>query len=120
MLRLVFAVSLVALALTALPRSADADASNLIEWAPSVSLKVGQQKVIHGIRGETCGTLPGKNRLKTRFLKTGQIVYGKPGVRNSRSCGGMTPAVEVIFIATTPGKETITVSGDKIRVTVTE
>lgn len=106
----------------ALPMSSgttSADASNLIEWSPKVSVRVGQQVVIHGIRGERCGTLPGKNRLKARFLKTGQMTYGKPGVRQSRSCGGLTPAVEVIFTATTPGRETITVSGDRITVTVT-
>ena len=96
-----------------------ADASNVIEWSPRVTVKVGEQVVLHGIRGERCGTLPGKNRLKTRFLKTGKIAYGKPGVRESRSCGGLTPALEVIFTATAPGREVITVSGDQITVTVT-
>lgn len=119
-MRFITALGVIGLALSLSPATARADASNLIEWSSSVTLKVGQQKVIHGIRGEDCGTLPGKNRLKKRFLKTGQLVYGKPGVRQSRSCGGLTPAVEAIFIATTPGKETVEVSGDRIKITVTE
>ena len=88
-----------------------------IEWQKSVTLRVGQAAIVHSARGE-CGKPPAKAMLKPKQYKTGHTSFGKLGVRESRRCGGLTPAVEVIFNATTPGKETIEVDGDKIKVTV--
>ncbi len=79
--------------------------------------------VIHGRRGE-CGKLPTKAELaKSKSdieakLTTGSIRFGKQGVRKSGSCGGWTPAYETIFVAEKPGKETVRVHGDPVKITV--
>lgn len=94
-----------------------AQSNNVIQWVPSLTLKVGQSAVVHGVRGK-CGTMPGSKKLKTRYFRTGKLTYGKPGVRQSVTCGGLTPAVEAIFVATKPGTERFEISNDIIRVTV--
>ncbi|MCV6584600.1 MAG: hypothetical protein OIF47_03625 [Marinibacterium sp.] len=88
-----------------------------------MTLNVGQAVVVHGRRGE-CGKLPTKADLaKSKSdieakLTTGRITFGKPGVRRSGACGGWTPAYETIFIAERPGKETVKIHGDTVRITV--
>jgi len=104
-------------ALATLPGPATAEGS--IPFVDKLTLRVGESAVIHGIRGD-CGKLPAKSQLKPRKLKIGTLTIGREGTRSSRRCGGLTPAVEVIFTATAPGKETFTVEGDRMRVTVTE
>lgn len=100
-----------------------ADSSNQIKYQKRVTLKVGQAMVIHGRRGE-CGKLPTQAELaKSKAdieakLTTGRITFGKQGVRKSGSCGGWTPAYETIFVAETPGKETVKVHGDPVKITV--
>jgi hypothetical protein len=59
-----------------------------------------------------------KSGIELPALKTGTLSLGKAGVRNSQSCGGPTPAIEVIFTATTKGRESFEVEGDKITVRV--
>lgn len=88
-----------------------------IEWQKSVTLRVGQAAIVHSIRG-ACGKPPGKELLKPKTFKTGHTSFGRLGVRTSRSCGGLTPAVEVIFTATAPGKETIVIADDPVKITV--
>lgn len=90
---------------------------NVIKYTERVTLAVGQSAVIHGIRGE-CGQNPVKSEISLPALKTGALSLGKPGVRNSGSCGGPTPAIEVIFTATAKGRESFVVEGDKISVRV--
>ena len=100
-----------------------ADSNNKIKFKSKVTLKVGQAAVIHGRRGE-CGKLPTQADLtKSKAdieanLTTGTITFGKEGVRQSGSCGGWTPAYETIFVAQTPGRETVKVHGDSIRIVV--
>lgn len=96
-----------------------AEEGGKIPFVEKLTIKVGQSAVIHGIRGD-CGQLPPASKLKPKKLKTGTLTYGKTGIRNSRSCGGPTPAVEVIFTATKPGKERFKVEGDSMQVIVTE
>lgn len=95
------------------------DADNPIKGQSEVSMKVGQSKVIWGWRGE-CGKRPtGVDRKRTRQTKLGVLSNGKWGVVRSRNCGGMTPAVEIIFTAQKKGRETITTQFDqKIKVVV--
>ncbi|MDP2740777.1 MAG: hypothetical protein Q8O82_19220 [Pseudorhodobacter sp.] len=93
--------------------------NNVIEWVPSLTLKVGQSAVVHGVRGK-CGAMPSSKKLKTRYFRTGKLTYGKPGMRQSATCGGLTPAVEAVFVATKPGAERFEISNDIIRVTVTQ
>jgi hypothetical protein len=95
-----------------------ANSNNLIPFHKKIELKVGQSMVVNGYRG-ACGKRP-KNvdKKRTRSTKTGILSIGKWGVRNSGKCGGLTPAIEVIFKATKRGRETIEVDGSKIRVTV--
>ena len=96
-----------------------ADADNPIKGQSEVTLKVGQSKVIWGWRGE-CGTRPkGVDPKRTRATKLGVLSNGKWGVFKSRSCGGWTPAVEIIYTAKKKGREVITTQFDqKIKVTV--
>ncbi|ASM74498.1 MULTISPECIES: hypothetical protein [Roseobacteraceae] len=111
------------LSVVAMPSVSVADNSNRIPFKKSVSLKVGQAMVIHGRRGD-CGSLPSKSDLAKsksdldRNLTTGHIVFGKPGVRKSGSCNGWTPAYETIFVADQPGRETVKIHGDAVRITV--
>jgi hypothetical protein len=95
------------------------DADNPIRGATEVSMKVGQSKVIWGWRGE-CGARPkGVDRKRMRSTKLGVLSNGNWGVFRSRSCGGWTPAVEIIFTAKKRGDEIITTQFDqKIKVSV--
>ncbi|OWU84272.1 hypothetical protein ATO6_14690 [Oceanicola sp. 22II-s10i] len=111
------------LMVTGSPTFSMADSSNRIKFQRTVSLKVGQAMVIHGRRGD-CGSFPSKADLAksksdlNRVLSTGHIVFGKPGVRKSGSCSGWTPAYETIFVADRPGRETVKIHGDAVRITV--
>lgn len=102
---------------------AQADSSNKVKFRKSVTLKVGQAAIVHGKRAK-CGQLPSKGELAESkrnldaTLKTGYITFGKPGVRKSGSCGGWTPVYETIFVADKPGKETVKIHGDAVRITV--
>ena len=103
--------------------AAQADSSNKVKFRSSISLKVGQAAIVHGARGK-CGQLPSKNDLSDTkqnldsALKTGHIAFGKPGIRKSGSCNGWTPVYETIFVADRPGKETVKIHGDTVRITV--
>lgn len=102
---------------------ASADNTNRVKHRTSIKLEVGQSIIIHGFRGE-CGALPTKAIQKEvqayldKELTTGRAVFGKPGVRKSGSCNGLTPVLEVIFIAEKPGRETAVIFGDKLRIRV--
>ena len=105
--------------------AAIADSSNKIVYKSKVNLQVGQAMVIHGRRGE-CGKLPTKADLEksksdiNAKLTTGSVRFGKQGVRKSGSCNGWTPAYETIFVAESPGRETVKSHGDAIRITVND
>lgn len=113
----------IALVSAGAPSMSVADSSNRIKYQKSVSLKVGQAMVVHGRRGD-CGVLPSQADLAKskadldRALTTGHVVFGKPGVRRSGSCNGWTPAYETIFVADRPGRETVRIHGDSVRITV--
>lgn len=95
-----------------------ADPNNKIPTHRSVELKIGQSVVVNGYRGE-CGIRPTNvDPNRTRSTKLGILSNGKWGVAKSRTCGGWTPAVEVIFTAKKKGRETIEVAGTKIKVAV--
>lgn len=102
---------------------AQADTSNKIKFRSSITLKVGQAAIVHGHRGK-CGQLPTKSNLANSKgnldskLKTGHIVFGKQGVRKSGSCNGWTPVYETIFVADRPGKESVKIHGDTVRINV--
>ncbi|MGP1356557.1 hypothetical protein [Roseicyclus sp.] len=106
-----------ALALALSPMAALSQGANEIPYRESVTLSVGESAVIYGYRGE-CGQLPGAGEVRVPALSTGTLSIGRPGQRQSRRCGGTTPAVEIIFTATTPGRETFELQGDRIRVRV--
>jgi hypothetical protein len=94
------------------------NSNNIIPFNKKIELQVGQSMIVNGYRGE-CGKRPDNvNRKKTRATKHGVLSIGKWGVTKSRHCGGLTPAVEIIFKATKPGRETIEVSGSKVKVVV--
>lgn len=82
-----------------------------------VTLDVGESVVIYGYRGD-CGALPTAGQVELPVLKTGTLSTGRNGKRNSKRCNGMTPAVEIIFTATTPGREVFELQGDDISVRV--
>ena len=97
--------------------TAVAFAQNRIEVKSRVTLKVGEKAVIHAFRGE-CGKLPTEIENWGETTDLGITYLGKEGVRGSRSCGGDTPAYEVIFEAEEKGRETIRLFGDRIRIRV--
>jgi hypothetical protein len=109
------ATAALAVGLSTVPLSALTEAT--IKYRKSVSLHVGQSVVVHGIRGE-CGQEPVLSEIKLPGLATGELRLGKMGVRQSGRCDGLTPAVEMIFTATSAGRETFEVEGDKISVRV--
>jgi hypothetical protein len=92
-------------------------AETTIKYRKSVSVQVGQSVVVHGIRGE-CGEEPNLSQVTLPKLETGELSLGKMGVRSSNRCGGMTPAVEVIFTATKAGREKFEIEGDDVSVRV--
>lgn len=87
-----------------------------IAYKERVSVSVGQSVVVYGYRGD-CGQPPASGAIDLPALKTGTLSVGKAGTKNSGTCGP-TPAVEIIFTATTPGRESFEVQGDKITVRV--
>jgi hypothetical protein len=107
----------VAVSLALLPLAASAETT--IKYRKSVSVQVGQSIVVHGIRGE-CGAEPNLSSVTLPKLETGELSLGKMGERTSNRCGGMTPAVEVIFTATKAGREKFEIEGDPISVRVKE
>jgi hypothetical protein len=109
------ATAALAISIAAVPFTALAEGT--IKYRKSVSLQVGQSVVVHGIRGE-CGQEPVLSQVKLPRLSTGELSLGKMGVRQSGSCDGLTPAVEVIFTATSAGREKFEVEGDPITVRV--
>ena len=111
-------ISSLALCLALLmPAAVAAQSGNTIEFKERVTLAVGQSTVIHGARGD-CGRAPAKSDIALPALKTGTLSLGQAGVRDSRSCGGPTPAIEVIFTATAKGRESFELFGDKVSVRV--
>lgn len=102
-----------AFALTALP----AIAQSTIDYVERVNLKVGQSAIIYGYRGD-CGKKPTASQVALPATNTGTLSLGKIGVTNSNRCGGRTPAFEIIFTATKPGRESFELNGDKISVRV--
>ncbi|MFZ0098519.1 MAG: hypothetical protein WAK98_08550 [Gemmobacter sp.] len=106
-----------ALAVVFFATASFADTANDIPHQKSLTLRVGQSAVIYGYRGD-CGALPGPGDVTVPALKTGKLSIGKPGQRNSRKCGGVTPAVEIIFTATAPGSDSFKLQGDPIRIKV--
>ena len=110
---------LVLISLLAASPAFAADADNPIKGLSEVTMKVGQSKVIWGWRGE-CGKRPnGVDPKRTRATQLGVLGNGKWGVFKSRSCGGWTPAVEIVFTAKKKGRETITTQFDqKIEIVV--
>jgi hypothetical protein len=108
-------VGLTTLLLCCLPLSAQAE--NNIPQKERLTLEVGQSAVIYGHRGD-CGQLPTADQIELPTLKTGTLSVGQEGQRESRRCGGITPAVEIIFTATTPGRERFEIDGDDFSVRV--
>jgi len=98
--------------------AAVADSSNQIPHNDKLRLKVGQSVIVTGWRGD-CGQRPGNvNSARTRDTELGTLSIGRWGVMKSRTCGGNTPAVEIIFTAKKKGRETINVNSNVIQVTV--
>lgn len=108
---------LACLALLALAGPLAAQQGTEIKYRERVTLGTGQSVVVYGIRGD-CGKLPTAAQIKLPKLKTGTLSVGKEGFRKSKRCNGNTPAVEVIFTATAPGRETFELQGDSVSVRV--
>ncbi|GAB4541126.1 MAG: hypothetical protein Tsb0019_40940 [Roseibium sp.] len=93
-----------------------------IEAREVVTAKVGQSVVVHGSRGRCGGPPPDWEEVFAGLpqLSTGVWSDGGVGTRNSRACGGETPARAVVFTATDPGEERLTLYDDPITIRVTE
>lgn len=101
--------------LCSLPLSVQAE--NNIPYEERITLQVGQSAIIYGHRGD-CGKLPTSDQIDLPALKTGTLSVGKEGQRRSKKCNGITPALEIIFTATTPGRERFEIDGDDFSVRV--
>lgn len=112
MLKRMLCVTLLALGLPAsagLAQSADIPNLNTIE------LSVGQSVVFYGYVGE-CGAPPTQVRLPQ--VRVGTLSVGRIGARQSRRCGGRTPAVEIVFTATRAGTENFRINEDRFTATI--
>ena len=107
------------LALVMAPVSAPAFAqsSKGIEYEERVSVKVGQSAVIYGFRGD-CGKQPNISEITLPTLQTGTLSFGKIGQTQSKRCGGLTPAVEIVFTGGAKGRESFALNGDPFTVRV--
>lgn len=92
------------------------------EYVRNVSVKVGESAIIHGARGNDCGPAPSWESAKLLLpeLVTGTLTDGGVGTRVSRQCGGRVPARAILFTATRPGTEQISLYGDDIVIRVSE
>lgn len=94
----------------------------IAEYVRNVSVKVGESAIIHGARGNECGDAPSWESAKLLLpeLVTGTLTDGGVGTRVSRQCGGRIPARAILFTATQPGIEQISLYGDDIVIRVSE
>lgn len=104
------------------PWGGPADNAPLIAYTPEVEMTVGESRVIHAERGD-CGKLPREwpdvaGSLPASF--TGVFSDGGLARRNSKFCGGETPARAIVFTAHSPGVEEFLIQGDFFKVTVAE
>jgi hypothetical protein len=92
------------------------------EYVRNVSARVGDSMIIHGARGNECGEAPSWDsaRILLPSLQTGTLTDGGVGTRQSRQCGGRVAARAILFTATAPGTEQISLYGDDIVIRVTE
>lgn len=91
------------------------------EYVRNVSARVGDSVIIHGARGNECGPAPSWEVARELLpqLQTGTLGDGGVGTRQSRQCGGRVPARAILFTATSPGTEQISLYGDDIVIRVT-
>ncbi len=92
------------------------------EYVRHVSVKVGESSIIHGARGNECDEAPTWESAKLLLpeLVTGTLTDGGVGTRQSRQCGGRVAARAILFTATRPGTEQISLYGDDIVIRVSE
>ncbi|MBN16403.1 MAG: hypothetical protein CMJ15_14510 [Pelagibacterium sp.] len=91
-----------------------------IEYHRLVTLGVGDSEIIHGRRG-ACGEMPPAWEVTRKDLPDidiGSWSDGGIGLRNSRSCGGPTPARALMFTATAPGRTDFDLYSDPITIRV--
>lgn len=99
-----------------------ADDAPLVVYKPEIFMSVGESKVIHAERG-SCGELPRDWKDVAAYLPPtalGSFSDGGLAQRNSVFCKGLTPARAIMFTATKPGVEEITLQGDFLKVTIAE
>lgn len=104
------------------PWAGPADHAPLIAYTPEVEMTVGESRVIHAERGD-CGKLPRDWPDVAGNLPAAQTgVFSDGGLarRNSKFCGGATPARAIVFTAQRPGVEEFLIEGDFFKVTVAE
>jgi len=101
------------------PRSEETGYTNIV-YHKTVDMEVGESRIIHGRRG-ACGSMPpqwDEIRDELPELETGSWSDGGIGIRNSRSCGGPTPARVLLFTATAAGHSSFNLYGDPITIDV--
>ena len=99
---------------------AGAAAAEVIPYQPDIVLKVGEEALIHGRRGD-CGRQPrswARMLDELPALRHGTFREGPLGERYSRRCKGLTPARGVIYRALSKGVDSFTLYGDRMKVTV--
>ena len=90
-----------------------------IKYQRAVTLNVGQSIILKGVRANCDDTrAPSWSSLQFPQPKTGVLSNGGTGTVESDSCGKTVPARAVRFRATRPGKERLTIYGDRISITV--
>ena len=101
------------------PGSEELGYTNIV-YHKNVDMEVGDSRIIHGRRG-ACGSMPPaweEVRTELPDLSTGSWSDGGIGIRNSRSCGGPTPARVLLFTATAAGQSRFNLYGDPVLIKV--
>lgn len=104
------------------PWGGPADHAPLVTYTPEVRLAVGERKVIYAERGD-CGKLPRDWPPLAAGLPASQLgTFSDGGLarRNSKFCGGITPARAIVFNAKAAGNEEFLIQGDYFNITVTK
>lgn len=91
-----------------------------IPYRRNVVLKVGQSVVLKGVRPKCNRTrAPRFNRLRRLpSSRLGLLLDGGTGTVKSNRCGKVMPARAIKFRATRRGRETLSIYGDTISITV--
>lgn len=114
-------LSCVGVFVIALPIATSLANAQEIPYQKNLSLKVGESAIIYGVRGWQCGqSAPSWEEIAKQLptVSTGRFSDGGLGTRQSRGCGGPTPARAIQYTATATGNEQLILFTDPVNIEV--